>query len=64
MRKGKPLAILPNSIEIQGSTTINNDLSQWINALEKKEFVKEVSIKDLDKKGRFTNFNLTIVLGS
>ena len=64
MRKGKPLAILPNSIEIQGSTAINNDLSQWINALEKKEFVKEVSIKDLDKKGRFTNFNLTIVLGS
>jgi len=64
IKKNKPLSMETNTIEIKGSTSVNRDLSNWISELEKVVFIEEVSIKNLDKNGRQTEFNLTITLGS
>ncbi len=64
IKQKKPLAIQTNLIEVAGSTSQNSDLSKWISALEELDFVQGVSIKDLDKGGRLTNFKLTLNLGS
>lgn len=64
IKQKKPIAIKTNLMEVAGSTSQNSDLSIWISALEELEFVQGVSIKDLDKGGRLTNFKLTLNLGS
>ena len=63
IKQNKPLAIRTNLVEVAGTTSQNADLSQWISAIEALEFVQGVSIKDLDKGGRLTNFKLTLNLG-
>lgn len=63
VKENNPLILARNTIEIQGSTAATNDLSTWITALEKMDFVSEVSIKKLDQQGKQSNFNVTISIG-
>lgn len=63
-KPNKPLRFKERTIEIKGSTPRNEELSAWISELENLDFIKEVSIKNLDKEGRSTDFSLTILLES
>lgn len=63
-KPNKPILFKERTIEIKGSTSRNEELSAWISELENLDFVQEVSIKNLEKEGRSTDFSLTILLES
>ncbi len=62
--KSKPLAVQENTIVIIGKTTKNSDMSEWISEIEGIDFIEEVSIKSLEKKGAYTHFSVEISIGS
>lgn len=63
MKPNKPLQVATNTIEIAGATRETNDLSIWIKHIENLDFVKNVSIKQLDQKRSLSNFNITLSIG-
>lgn len=61
-KPNKPILFKEKTIIINGSTPKNEDLSAWISELEGLDFIQEVSIKNLEKEGRSTDFSLTVLL--
>ncbi|CAL2107992.1 conserved hypothetical protein [Tenacibaculum sp. 190524A02b] len=64
IKEGKEISNQLHQINIKGVLKKENEFSNWIDAIEKIDWVKEVSklAIDNDKKNRFSKFNITITI--